>query len=194
MLLLPRRSAHRPRVRTMPRPHLENLEARLVLAGAGVAAGLPSVPAIVRPMIEPASVSSLTTGEGLAQGPQAWTESAPWGLGPQQVSAAYGFNAIGFGSSVGDGAGQTIAIVDAYDDPGAGRQLGAGFSTSDLAKFDQQYGLPDPPSFVKLDESGGTGHLPGIDPAGAGMPGNWEQEEALDVEWAHAIAPAAPSS
>ena len=23
------------------------------------------------------------------------------------------------------------------------------------------------------------------------MPGNWEEEESLDVEWAHALAPAA---
>src|SRR5262249_5578829 len=32
--------------------------------------------------------------------------------------------------------------------------------------------------------------LPGTDPAGAGG-ANWEAEEALDVEWAHAMAPGA---
>src|SRR5262249_26299300 len=36
----------------------------------------------------------------------------------------------------------------------------------------------------------GTSNLPGLDPIGAGV-GNWEMEEALDVEWAHAIAPGA---
>ena len=39
---------------------------------------------------------------------------------------------------------------------------------------------------------GSTTNLPGTDPAGAGnAQGNWEVEEALDVEWAHAIAPGA---
>ena len=34
--------------------------------------------------------------------------------------------------------------------------------------------------------------LPGTDPAGPGSTsGNWEYEEAMDVEWAHALAPAA---
>ncbi len=66
------------------------------------------------------------------------------------------------------------------------------FSSSDLAQFDKQFGLPDPPSFLKLNQNGGTTNLPGTDPAGAGnAQGNWEVEEALDVEWAHAIAPAA---
>src|SRR6185437_11775717 len=63
---------------------------------------------------------------------------------------------------------------------------------SDLAQFDQTFGLPDPPSFTKYNETGQTTNLPGTDPAGAGnLNGNWEMEEALDIEWAHAIAPAA---
>ncbi len=34
--------------------------------------------------------------------------------------------------------------------------------------------------------------MPGTDPAGPGSAsGNWEYEEAMDVEWAHALAPAA---
>ena len=34
--------------------------------------------------------------------------------------------------------------------------------------------------------------MPGTDPAGAGnLNGNWEIEEALDIEWAHAMAPGA---
>ena len=79
--------------------------------------------------------------------------------------------------------GQTIAIVDAYDDPDL-IDTGPGFSSSDLAEFDQKFGLPDPPSFIKVNEYGSTTNLPGVDPAGAGNPqGNWEVEEALDVEW-----------
>ena len=33
------------------------------------------------------------------------------------IRTAYGVNEIGFGAIAGDGTGQTIAIVDAYDDP-----------------------------------------------------------------------------
>jgi hypothetical protein len=41
-----------------------------------------------------------------------------------------------------------------------------------------------------LNQAGQATGLPGTDPAGAGA-ANWELEEALDVEWAHAIAPGA---
>ena len=34
--------------------------------------------------------------------------------------------------------------------------------------------------------------MPGVDPAGAGnINGNWEIEEALDIEYAHGLAPGA---
>ena len=143
-----------------------------------------------------------------------------------------------------------------------------GFDSSDLHMFDQQFGLPDPPSFIKVSQTGksAAADLPPIDPAsygsgaiasitlngtslsttctvqsggsgykvapqvsfsGGGGSGaaavavlnnsgvvtsinvtntgsgytsaptvtlandDWEQEEALDVEWAHAIAPLA---
>jgi hypothetical protein len=107
------------------------------------------------------------------------------------MAAAYGFNGIAFGGIAGDGSGQTIAIVDAYDDPALVDSTAPNFSGSDLAQFDRQYGLPDPPSFVKLNQAADTANFPGTDPAGAGMPGNWEEEEALDVEWVHAMAPGA---
>ena len=117
---------------------------------------------------------------------------SPIGYTPQQIRTAYGFNQIAFGSITGDGAGQTIAIVDAYDDPGLVSSTAASFSTSDLAEFDRQFNLPDPPSFIKMNQDGSTTGLPGTDPAGPGSgSGNWEYEEAMDVEWAHALAPAA---
>src|SRR5205809_1322461 len=44
--------------------------------------------------------------------------AGPTGYTPAQVRHAYGFDQITFGNGVaGDGSGQTIAIVDAYDDP-----------------------------------------------------------------------------
>ena len=122
--------------------------------------------------------------------------SFPVGYSPQQLQTAYGLGNIEFGGSggtPGDGTGQTIAIVDAYDDPDFYDSTDPNFSNSDLAQFDlARFGIPDPPSFTKYNQSGATSPLPGTDPAGAGNPdGNWEIEEALDIEWAHAIAPGA---
>ena len=96
------------------------------------------------------------------------------GLTPAQITAAYGLNAITFttssGSTVkGDGTGETIALIEMYHDPNL---------ASDLHTFDQQYGLPDPTLNV-------------VNQAGTQTDSGWGQEESLDVEWAHAIAPGA---
>jgi hypothetical protein len=96
------------------------------------------------------------------------------GYSPAQIRHAYGFDQVNFGNVPADGRGQTIAIVDAYDNPNI---------TSDLKVFDQQYGLPDPPSFKILGQTG-TPNRPATEPG-------WAGEIALDVEWVHATAPAA---
>jgi hypothetical protein len=98
----------------------------------------------------------------------------PVGLNPTQVRHAYGIDQVTFGSVRGDGSGQTIAIVDAYDDPTI---------AADLHQFDLAFGLPDP-TFTKVNENGGS-TLPAADTSG------WALEISLDVEWAHAIAPKA---
>ncbi len=110
---------------------------------------------------------------------------ASGGFTPQQIRTAYAIDQIEFGATKGDGTGETIAIVDAYDDPNLVDSTSANFKNSDLAQFDKLFGLPDPPSFEKLGQDG-SANLPGVDPTG-----EWEVEEALDVEWAHAIAPGA---
>jgi hypothetical protein len=93
---------------------------------------------------------------------------------PQEIRHAYGFDQITFAGGVkGDGRGQTIAIVDAYDDPTI---------ANDLHQFDVKFQLPDP-TFTKVNQSGGT-RLPVAD-------SGWASEIALDVEWSHAIAPGA---
>jgi hypothetical protein len=92
------------------------------------------------------------------------------GYTPAQIQDAYGFNQI----TNGTGAGQTIAIVDAFNDPAI---------LSDLGTFDSQFGLAAPPQFTILNQSGGK-HLPSTN-------AQWAQEIATDVEWAHAIAPQA---
>jgi len=72
------------------------------------------------------------------------------------------------------GGSQTIAIVDAYDDP---------WIAPDLAYFSAAFGLPFSPSQFSVVYENGT--EPPQDKSGG-----WELEESLDVEYAHAIAPA----
>jgi len=99
----------------------------------------------------------------------------PEGFTPTQIRQAYGFNSIAFpGGIQANGKGTTIAIVDAFNNPTI---------VSDLNTFDTTFGLPAPPSFKIVNEHGST-LLPTNNT-------DWAGEIALDVEWAHAIAPAA---
>ncbi len=82
---------------------------------------------------------------------------------PAQIRHAYGFDQL-----AATGAGQKIAIVDAY---------GNASIQSDLNTFCNQFGLSS--TTVQI-----VGSNPGSDTG-------WAMETALDVEWAHAIAPAA---
>src|SRR6185437_13153450 len=92
--------------------------------------------------------------------------------------------AISFNGITGNGAGQTIAIVDAYNDSKF---------FSDVGVFNTAFNLPqfnsgNNPIFQVLNQDGQAGSLPAnVNSSTAG----WDTEEALDVEWAHAIAPQA---
>jgi subtilase family serine protease len=104
--------------------------------------------------------------------------TGPSGYHPDQIRHAYGFDP----SLSQTGAGQTIYIIDAFDAPGFLNSTNPKFNNSDLHTFDVQFGLPDPPSFTKVTPPGQA--KPRTDPG-------WALEIALDVEWAHAIAPQA---
>ena len=99
--------------------------------------------------------------------------SAPYT--PTELQEAYGFSSITFNGVAGTGSGETIAIVDAYDDPNI---------QTDLNTFDTQFGLPAM-TVTRVSETGTTSY-PTSDSTGG-----WELEESLDVEWAHAMAPGA---
>jgi subtilase family serine protease len=98
--------------------------------------------------------------------PQAAT--TPRGYGPAQLRSAYQLPAT-------SPAPQTIAIVDAYDDPNI---------ASDLNSYSSQFGLPQcnsaNPCFQKVNQSGNAGPYPSRN-------SGWALEIALDVEVAHAI-------
>jgi hypothetical protein len=95
-----------------------------------------------------------------------------FGYGPSQLQSAYSLTS----ASASDGAGRTIAIVDAYDDPTA---------ASDLAAYRSAAGLPAVPSFEKLNQNGQTSPLPAEAPASD----DWTLEESLDLDMASAICP-----
>src|SRR5579871_6494709 len=98
--------------------------------------------------------------------------STPTGIFPVRMKIAYGFRGIR-----NEGKGQTIALVDAYDDPTA---------EADLGVFNTQFGLPactTANGCFKLVYGSGT--KPPADSSG------WSDEVAIDTQWAHVIAPAA---
>jgi hypothetical protein len=140
---------------------IEQLESRALLSAAAVLAQLNAVPTI--------DVMK-----------QAATPASAGGYTPSQLQTAYGFNLVSL-SSGANGTGQTIAIVDAYNDPTI---------QNDLRAFDSNYGLANPPSLTVMSQTGSTTSLPSVDPS-SNKSSDWEVEESLDVEWAHALAPGA---
>ncbi|MGD0767320.1 MAG: S53 family peptidase [Tepidisphaeraceae bacterium] len=102
------------------------------------------------------------------------------GYTPAQIETAYGFNQITFdgGAVAGNGAGQTIALIEVDNDLTL---------NTDLNNFDAAYGLPNPGSGWSLSVEGEQGGAPPSTPT----TGTETIETALDVEWTHAIAPAA---
>ena len=122
---------------------------------------------------EPAWLGSATS---TAQRGTALPMAAPGPIGftPAQIRHAYGLDQISFGGTPADGRGTTIAIVTAYDSPNI---------AADLATFDATFGIPAPPSFQKVNQTGGA-TLPAFN-------ASWSTETCLDVQWAHASAPGA---
>lgn len=107
------------------------------------------------------------------------TSGSPTGLSPSAVQSVY--NLSGLAASSGAGAGQVIAIVDAYHDPNA---------LSDLNKFNSQYGYPALSTCTSLSQTGPC--FMQADPQGTPtVNSGWVLEESLDIEWAHAEAPGA---
>jgi subtilase family serine protease len=103
--------------------------------------------------------------------------SVPWtvkGYTPQQIKGAYGI------SSTYDGAGQTVAIIDAYASPTI---------LDDVNQWSTNRGLPTmTPGQLQQVVAPGTYRRPNNprqDPSG------WYGEETLDVEAVHGMAPAA---
>ncbi len=142
---------------------LEQLEPRLMLSAAGIAA-----PQLI-------AMRPATSG----------VNNTVVGYTPTQIRTAYGFDQVTFTNLLGHavaatGAGETIAIVDAYNDPNI---------LADANVFSRQFSLPQfntagGPTLTVTSQTGSATALPLTDPG-------WAEEISLDVEWAHAIAPGA---
>jgi subtilase family serine protease len=107
--------------------------------------------------------------------------AVPAGYGPSDLQSAYNLAT----ASGNNGAGVTIGIVDAYDDPTA---------FNDVNVYRAQYGLPaltscspstikssNTPCFAKADQNGGTSY--------PRTNGGWAQEISLDLDMASAVCP-----
>jgi subtilase family serine protease len=96
--------------------------------------------------------------------------SSPSGLNPSNLQSAYNLPSSTAGS------GQTVAIVDAYNDPNA---------ETDLAVYRSQFGLPACTTangcFKKVNQTGGTSY-PSSD-------AGWSEEISLDLDMVSAICP-----
>src|SRR4051794_30928287 len=103
-------------------------------------------------------------------GDQANPNAGPPGYHPADLQGAYNLNPAG-------GTGQTIAIVDAFDDPNAEADLGVYRSTFGLPACTTANGC-----FKKVNQSGATSPLP---PGDTG----WGGEISLDLDMASAICP-----
>jgi hypothetical protein len=109
--------------------------------------------------------------------------TSPTGFSPAQIRQAYGFNLITFGTVIGDGSGQTIAVVDAYHDPNI---------ADDLLQFDARFGLSNPKfSELYVDKNGNPTTTVPVNAPKTGADAGWDGEISLDVQWSHAAAPGA---
>ncbi|MBV9230203.1 MAG: S53 family peptidase [Chloroflexi bacterium] len=91
---------------------------------------------------------------------------------PQQIRDAYDIQPL-LNTGI-TGQGRTIVIVDAYQNP---------TMNSDLHLFDTTFGINDPTLNIIAPDG-----LTPFDPTDSTQVG-WSGEIALDVEWAHAVAP-----
>ncbi|MCL6668341.1 S53 family peptidase [Streptomyces panaciradicis] len=189
---LPHRPAHRALRRTMA---AAAAAAALVFAGFGTAAQADAATASSKatwtatPCATPKHKGELACDSYRVTGgltafqkqqaartgvtPKAADAATPSGYGPTNLQSAYGLTS----AAASNGSGETIAIVDAYNDPNA---------ESDLATYRSYYGLPACTTangcFKKVSQTGSTTSLPSSD-------SGWSEEISLDLDMASAVCP-----
>jgi subtilase family serine protease len=133
-------------------------------SGSGPASGSSRTAAPPGPAVSRAGAGTAAPAAGVPSGL----------LTPAQLRTAYDLWPL-YARGV-DGSGQTIVIVVPFGSP---------VIQQDLQHFDKSFGLPAPPSFRVITPAGPV-------PPGSGQERDTSVIEAtLDVDWSHAIAPAA---
>jgi subtilase family serine protease len=175
--------------------------ATLAVCGAAAFAGAPAgSAALAAASSVPAPVPAVSDYQLLSAGTTPPTEAQCFAIGrrcftAKAMEASYNLPALYAAGN--EGQGMTIAIIDSFGNPNM---------ASDLANFDTQMGLPhmcgEPgltcgagtPTFTHLYWNGQTqvkSPPPGSNGTGQQNRDAWTVETALDVEWAHAMAPLA---
>jgi subtilase family serine protease len=147
----------------------------LVTSSVLLVPGLTAAAATAAPLVQVCPTA--TAGHAACQAIQLSTvhggkgihpDATPTGYGPTDIQSAYDLPATG--------AGETVAIVDAYDDPSA---------ESDLGSYRSQYGLSACTTangcFKKVNQSGGTSYPTGNS--------SWGEEMSLDLDAVSAACP-----
>ncbi len=145
----------------------------LLPAASAVASGGQMTPAIgVHPHYRIASRTSQQGNQVLfnCQKPTA----AVFCYGPSQIRNAYNIQPL-LNDGI-TGKHRTIVIIDAFQNP---------YIRSDLSIFDSTFGLPDPTFHIIAPDGLTPFDINNADEVG------WSGEIALDVQWAHAVAPSA---
>ncbi|MFL6074307.1 MAG: hypothetical protein ACJ73S_13005 [Mycobacteriales bacterium] len=157
-------------------PRTTAVAATLLTAAAVTGLGSAATAATARPDTAQTSTKVCAAPAAGAAGCLSYVRSgvrpkaaSPSGYGPADLRSAYKLTSTGSAS-------QTIAIVDAYDDPTA---------EADLAVYRGQFGLPACTTgngcFRKVNQTGGTSY-PRKD-------AGWALEISLDLDMASAICP-----
>lgn len=102
------------------------------------------------------------------------------GYTPEQVRSAYGLPGGAAGKNLFGGAGQTVAIIDAYASP---------TMLADVNRYSKDYGLPamDATSYREIVPAPAEF----VDKDACQGPAGWQGEQALDVDAVHSTAPKA---
>jgi hypothetical protein len=141
--------------------------------GYAACTGMRLVPASLTSAELSASAARQAKEAGSGATP-AVTYKQPWPgfLTPQSLHAAYSLPSEPDSATL-----QTVAVIDAFDDPTA---------DADLEVYDQQFGLPPCTTangcFRKINQEGNASPLPAKE-------GEWAGETSIDVQMAHAVCP-----
>ena len=157
-------------------PEIPSSLASVVFGVGGLDESVRSPGAAAPPALQVAHPCSTYWGEEVAKNkPLAYGHALPYnpcGYTPRQMQGAYGVSgAISHGN---DGSGTTIAILDAYHSPTGAK---------DLRIYSRRNGLPKPDYSELLQRC--------PCPGARATKQAWYQEQSLDLDAAHAMAPGA---